>query len=343
MPPHEINQTSGHPVSMNSAGDVKRRYQRFAEMECRGHSDVYYGLALAVTQDDEVIDFIAAMPVIQPQLLFNSVQLLTGPDAMPRTGADLRAVLRGRGPEVAALMRSRRTQTNEVGRCAVLLPALPRGPLALVEVGASAGLCLLLDRFHYELGSTRLGDVASPVRLRCSIDGPVPRPTRIPRIVWRRGLDLRPIDVHDPEATRWLLACVWPDHPERRRRLEAALEMARADPPAVSAGDLVDDLRAVLAEAPDDAQLVVFHSAVLSYVSPERRQAFADVLAEASRRRDIVWLSNEAVGVVHEVTAPEPAPSGLRFVLARTLFTKGQRRDEILALSHPHGGELRWL
>ena len=328
---------------MNSAGDVKRRYQRFAEMECKGHSDVYYRLALAVTKDDEVIDFIAAMPVIQPQLLFNSVQLLTGPDAMPRTSADLRAFLRRRGPEVAALMRSRRTQTNEVGRCAVLLPALPSGPLALVEVGASAGLCLLLDRFHYELGSTHLGDVSSPVHLRCSIVGPVPLPVGMPRVVWRQGLDLRPIDVHDDEASRWLLACVWPDHPERRRRLETALDLARTEPPVVRAGDLVDDLPAVLAEAPDDAQLVVFHSAVLSYVSPARRRAFAEVLAEASTRRDIVWLSNEAVGIVHEVTAPEPTPSDLRFVLARTRFTNRQRRGEILALSHPHGGELRWL
>ena len=328
---------------MNSAGDVKRRYQRFAEMECKGHSDVYYRLALAVAEDDEVIDFIAAMPVIQPQLLFNSVQLLTGPDAMPRTGADLRAFLRRRGPEVAALMRSRRTQTNEVGRCAVLLPALPSGPLALVEVGASAGLCLLLDRFHYELGSTHLGDVSSPVHLRCSIVGSVPLPVGMPRVVWRQGLDLRPIDVHDDEASRWLLACVWPDHPERRRRLEAALDLARGEPPVVRAGDLVDDLPALLAEAPDDAQLVVFHSAVLSYVSPERRRAFAEVLAEESTRRDIVWLSNEAVGIVHEVTAPEPTPSDLRFVLARTRFTNRQRRDEILALSHPHGGEIRWL
>ena len=328
---------------MNSPEAIKQRYRRFAEMECKGHSDVYYRLALAVADDDEMVDFIADMPVVQPNLFLASVQLLTGPDDIPRTGTELREFVKRCGRELGDVMRSRRVQTNEVGRCAALLPALPSGPLALVEVGASAGLCLLLDRFHYEFGSTHIGDVASPVHLRCTVAGPVPLPSGVPRVVWRHGLDLRPIDVHDAEATRWLLACVWADHPERRRRLEAAIDLARAEPPAVRTGDLVDDLPAVLADAPDDAQLVVFHSAVMSYVSADRRQAFADVLAEASKRRDIVWLSNEASGVIREVAALASASSNLRFVLARTRFTSGQRRDELLAWSHPHGGELTWL
>src|SRR5437870_13338175 len=131
---------------MNDAADVKRRYRQFADMECKGYSDVYYGLALAVSEDEEVVGFIAEMPVIQPNLLFASVQFLTGPGSVPKTGSELRAFVKRHGHELANVMRSRRTQTNEVGRCAVLLPAFPSGPLALVEVGASAGLCLLLDR-----------------------------------------------------------------------------------------------------------------------------------------------------------------------------------------------------
>src|SRR5262249_61521050 len=139
-----------------------------------------------------------------------------------------------------------------------------------------------------------------------------------------------------------LVARVGPQHPERRSRLEAAIAAGRADPPVVRAGDLVDDLPALLAEAPGDAQLVVFHSAVLSYVSRERRQAFADALAQASKRRDIIWLANEAIGVVPEL--PAVAPSGaLRFLVGRTHLTNGQRRSEALALAHPHGAELAWL
>ena len=328
---------------MGDPPSIKARYRQFADLECKGYSEIYYRLALAVSEDDEVVAFLAGMPVTQPNLFFASIQLLTGPADMPDTGAALRSFVKQRGREVADVMRSRRTQTNEVGRCAVLLPALPAGPLALVEVGASAGLCLLLDRFHYEFGPISLGDVASPVHLRCAAVGSVPLPAVLPQIVWRRGLDARPINVHDDDAVRWLLACVWPDHHDRRRRLEGAIEVARADPPAVSAGDLVDDLPAVLAEVPDDAQLVVFHSAVLSYVSPERREAFAAVLGEASRRRDVVWLANEARGIIPEMTARAPAPSPMQFLLGRMHFCNGERRDELLALAHPHGAHLAWL
>jgi hypothetical protein len=320
-----------------------RAVQQFADRECKGYSDAYFRLALAVSTDDEVASFIATMPVIQPNLFFASVQLLTGPHGMPATGTELRALVKLRASEVADVMRARRTQTNEVGRCAAILPALPSGPLALVEVGASAGLCLLLDQFHYDWGSTRIGVSSSPVRLRCAVTGPAPLPGTLPTIVWRRGLDLHPIDVHDDDAIRWLLACVWSDQPERRQRLEGAIELARVRPPAVSAGDLVDALPAVLAEAPDDAQLIVFHSAVLSYVSPERRQAFAAVLAEASTRRDVVWVSNEAPGIVPELTIPTRREDGLRFLLGRTRFSKGRRQDQPLALTHPHGAELQWL
>jgi hypothetical protein len=118
---------------------------------------------------------------------------------MPTTGSELRAFLTRRGRELADVMRSHRTQTNEVGRCAVLLPALPSGPLALVEVGASAGLCLLLDQFYYEFGSTVIGEASSPVHLRCAVTGPASVPPALPQIVWRRGLDANPISVHDAD------------------------------------------------------------------------------------------------------------------------------------------------
>jgi hypothetical protein len=214
---------------MNDPVDIKQRYRQFADVECKGYSDLYYRLALAVADDDDVIGFIAEMPEIQPNLFFAAIQLLTGPAGVPATGSGLRAFVKERGDDVRAVMRSRRTQTNEVGRCAVLLPALPPGPLALVEVGASAGLCLLLDRYYYEFGSTRIGSPASPVHLQCAATGPVRFPPAIPQIVWRRGLDLNPVDVHDDDAVRWLLACVWPEHHERRRRLQAAIGVARVD------------------------------------------------------------------------------------------------------------------
>jgi hypothetical protein len=352
---------SSRPMAaMTDPGEIRERYRRFAALECKGYSDRYHRLALAAADDGDVIDFLSAVPDPQPNLFLASIQFLTGPLGMPATGAAVRAFLARHGAEVGELMRSRRTQTNEVGRCAVLLPALPPGPLALVDVGASAGLCLLLDRFHYEFeptptgptspvrrgppaSSVRVGPAASSVRLRCAISGPVPVPAAVPAVVWRQGLDLNPLDARDDAAVRWLLACVWPDHVERRRRLECAIELARARPPIVRAGDLVDDLPALLADAPGHAQLVVFHSAVLSYVAPDRRREFAEALARESMRRDVVWLSNEARGIVPEITALAPASGEHRFLLGRTRLSGGRRRDELVGLAHPHGAELRWL
>ncbi len=322
---------------------VRQRYRQFAETECRGYSDLYYRLALDAAADDSVMRFIADRPVIQPNLFLAAVQYITGTDRMPSTVSDLRALLNERGADIAEIMATRRTQTNEVGRCSVLLPALPPGPLALVEVGASAGLCLLLDRFSYDYGSARIGLPSSPVRLRCALTNSVSLRLSPPDVVWRRGLDIAPIDVCDDDAVRWLLACVWSDHSHRRQRLEAAISLARSDPPSVICGDLVDDLANLLAEAPLDARLVVFHSAVLAYVSPERRKAFADVLAHASRDREIVWVSNEAPGVVSRLAASPPADAELRFLVGRKTFRRGVGTDELLALVHPHGSEMTWL
>jgi hypothetical protein len=192
-------------------------------------------------------------------------------------------------------MLARRTQTNEVGRCALLLPllaSLPR-PLALVEVGVSAGLCLLPDRYAYDYAGTVVGDPAAPLRLACRPYGPVPIPVQLPEVVWRRGIDLAPIDLDDPDAVRWLECCIWPDQPQRLARLQAAVGIARVDPPVVR-GDLLELVGSVVAQAPDDATVVVFHAATLVYLPEPGRQRFAELMANLPA----VWIWAEGPGVV---------------------------------------------
>jgi len=321
---------------------VKTCYRRFAEDECKGYSEHYYRLALEIADDDWLVDFIAPLPVIQPNLFLGALQFLAGPEAMPRTATQARALVESRRAEVELLMRSRRTQTNEPGRCATILAALPPGPLALVEVGASAGLCLFVDEYAYEYGDVRLGPQSSPVRIQCKVTGSPPFPHVIPEIVWRDGLDINPLDVHDEEDARWLLSLVWPEHVERRARLSAAIEVARAGQVRVRRGNLASELPALLADAPAEATLVVFHTAVLIYVNETDRRCFADSMAVASQQRDIVWISNESAGVVPEITALAPPVRPADKLLGRTRFSAGERRDEFLAVAHPHGAELRW-
>lgn len=329
-----MNETTEH---------VRLRFRRFAEEECKEYSAAYFRLSHSVAQDDYLPRFIARMPDRQPNLFFASVQYLTGPEEMPMSRSELSSFVREHENEVAQLMRTRRTQTNEVGRCAVLLPAMPAGPLALVEVGASAGLCLMLDKYGYDYGSLQTGDRESPVRLRCHLRGNVRPRIRVPQIVWRCGLDRAPVDLDDPSDVRWLLACIWPDHSARRERTEAAIEVGRRHSLSVRHGDLVDDLPQVLEEAPTGATLVVFHSAVFPYVSHERRQAFARLLTDFSRRRDVVWISNEGARGHPHISSRAPLPGPLRFLLGRSILHQGTQDAKLLAMAHPHGADLEWL
>jgi hypothetical protein len=244
----------------------------------------------------------------------------------------LRALATWGRSELAGVILARRTQTNEPARCATLLPALAQllPPLALIEVGASAGLTLLFDRYSYDFAGHRItgSDPLAPV-LCCEPRGQVPLPARLPEITWRAGLDLNPLDVTSGDA-RWLSCLVWPGEGDREQRLAAAIDTARRDPPVIHRGDLRTGLPALAAQAPPGATLVIYHSAVLAYLTPADRRRFADTV----RALPAVWLSNEGPGVVPG--QPLPPYQGAPFVLARDGRTP-------LALTDSHGTWLNWL
>ena len=330
MPDGRPQQPRPAPVSM------AERYRRFAEREARGRSPLYERFALGVAGDRQLLALLESLPPAkqQPNLLFAAVLYLGG--RQPDYGAFRRFVLE-HADQVVTTMVARRTQTNEVGRCALLLPLLARlpGPLALVEVGASAGLCLLPDRYAYDYGGTILGDPAAAVRLACQPRGPVPIPTTLPEVVWRRGIDLAPIDLDDPDAVRWLECCIWPDQPQRLTRLQAAVGIARTDPPEVVRGDLLELVGPVVAQAPADATVVVFHAAALVYLPEPGRQRFAELMAQLPA----VWISAEGPGVVPVLAAAlEPGQAA-----ERAVFLLGQGPHRLVGLADPHGAWLQWL
>ncbi|WP_412747342.1 DUF2332 domain-containing protein [Krasilnikovia sp. MM14-A1004] len=304
-------------------------YAEFAELEARGVSPAYERLSQAVARDEEILTLLDTLPEPkrQPNLLFGAVRLLGGPVLDP--DAFHRFVL-ANWAAVAEQMRGRATQTNEAGRCAVLLPvlaALPQ-PLALLEVGASAGLNLYPDRYAYRYGEHTVGSGA-PV-LECAATG-MPLPSALPRVVWRAGLDLNPLDVTDPADLAWLDALIWPEHDHRRSRLRAAAAVLAAEPPLLRRGDLVDDLAALAAEAPADATLVVFHTAVLYQVPSARRAAFTEVVRALPGH----WISVEAPEVLDfDVPGSWPRP-GARHVLALD--------GKPLAWAGAHGQTMDWF
>jgi hypothetical protein len=308
-------------------GAIARRFRRFAETEARGHSPLYETLANGVASDPDILTFLAELPAAkqQPNLLLAAVRFVCG--IQPNPG-DFHAAFLARKEAIRAEMLNRRTQTNEPGRCAVLLPVLSLlpGPLALIEVGASAGLCLLPDRYGYAYDGHRPFGPKPP--LPCRTNAATPVPATHPEIVWRAGLDLNPLDVRDDDDMAWLETLVWPDQPDRASRLHAAIAVARADPPRIVGGDLLTSLPALAAEAPPDATLIVFHTAVLAYIAaPDARARFGGIV----RDLNAVWISNETPRVFHPGLA---GPKG-----AFLLSVNG----EPTAWTDPHGAWIEWF
>ncbi len=274
---------------------IARRYERFAAYGAAGRSPLYERITRALARDRFVLDHLAELPAAkrQPNLLLGAVRFLYGTPSEPR---DFSRLVRANWDDISALMAVRSTQTNEPARCATLLPVLAqlRQPLALLEVGASAGLCLLPDRYAYDYG-TALIDPSPPAPnqppvFACRVSGGAPVPKHNVEVAWRAGLDRRPVSLDDDDDVRWLEALVWPGEEYRMPLLRAAVEIARAERPRVVEGDLRTDLPALAAQVPAHATLVVYHTAVLAYVpDPDERAAFARTVADIGA----IWIANE--------------------------------------------------
>lgn len=221
-------------------------------------------------------------------------------------------------------------QTNEVGRCAALLPGfmtIAEGtglPLRLLEVGASGGLNLRWDRYRYEAGGFAWGDPRSPVRIDFDLEGPPPEPIAV-EVVERRGCDRRPVDPATEEGRLTLLSFVWPDQVERMERLRAAFGVAGEVPVEVERAGAAEWVAAQLAERRAGVATVVFHSIVMQYLAEDERRAFGRRVVEAGEAADedspLAWLRME--------------PAGDRAEVRLTLWPGGEER--LLARVGYHG------
>lgn len=322
--------------SVSEDRKVSEAYLRWAQVEADDRSPRYAEWARGVAADPELCTAIAALEPIkrQPNLLFAAARF-EGVPLQPWTA--VRDMIAGAWDRIRPSMLARMTQTNEARRMATLLPAIAdlTGPIALVEVGASAGLCLYPDRWRYRFGAGRyVGDASLPL-LETDASPSTPLPAAVPQIAWRGGLDLQPLDPDEPDTKAWLEALVWPERSggvdgARVDRVRTAIAIARREPAHVRRGDLTTDTRAVVEEAARHAPtVVVWHSAVLAYVPAFERAAFADLMGELP----VTWVANE--GMTLEIGPPAPWAQPGDFVL---------RRDaEPLAVTDPHGAAITWL
>lgn len=331
-----------HTFRMDTLEELARTYESFAEEAAE--SPCFQEWALGVATDVQLREWIAKLPPHkwQPNLVFAAARW-NGLDA-PSTFSDLRTALLSDTGAIRKTILDRSTQTNEVGRLATLAPVFSRiqsetnQPLALVEAGASAGLCLYPDQYSYSwMDPQEAQKAAKKPLLTCKLETVGPLPTAMPEISWRGGIDLNPLDVQDADAMSWLSTLVWPEQETRRQTLLQAIEIACLDPPNLVKGDILNDLEASIDEASQFGTVVVFHSAVIAYLSKSDRIRFQRMMLDFVARGMCRWVSNEAISVLPEITATalEDPPVKPSFVMALD--------GKAVAWTHGHGASMKWF
>lgn len=342
-------------------------FRFFASESLRGGSPLYQRLSLGMADDPDIQRLAAKRKKGQPRanLILAAVHylLLNGSrdelaEYYPSLGgarpADehayplFAAFCRAHEAEIVDIVSSRVTNTNEVGRSALLAPAfdiaakLAGAPLGLIEIGSSAGLNLNFDRYGYRYlyaaGTPKLERwLDSNLVLECTLkgagvpllgDGPAPVGSRI-------GLELQPIDASRAEERLWLKALVWPERLDRLAKLDRALWIAEAHPPNIWGGDAVLHLADALAAVPMDQVPCVYHTVMVYQLSREQVQAIHQTVMAASRTRPVFRVTVEG-----ELTPPNPVAT--RNPLNITRYLNGQMAGRTLAECDPHGRWLDW-
>ncbi|WP_232367323.1 DUF2332 domain-containing protein [Altererythrobacter lutimaris] len=234
-------------------------------------------------------------------------------------------------------------QTNEAGRSASIMAGLlwlsgrVGSKFELNELGASAGVNTMMERYHYDLGGTRVGSKTSPMQIAPEWRGDAP-PANPVEIVSIKGCDQATIDLSDPAAALKLKAYVWPDATVRMSRIDAAIALANEQPPKLVQQDASDFVESFLAlDHLQGVTRTMFHSIMWQYMPAETQDAisrvFEEAAANASPERPFAWI------------ALETDPATFRHEL-KVRYWNGSSQDgetHLLSHAHPHGAWVEWI
>lgn len=321
-------------------------FRHFAERECPGSSVFYEYLSRHIADDEEVLQVATFVPAGQPvpNMLFGAVQylLLQGegpelrvyypglvehPKEMSSCYPHFRSFVLKHQADIIGILESKRVQTNEVRRCAYLYPVFcsiydkVRKPLALVELGTSAGLQLLCDQYSYSYGGAEsYGLAGSKVHITSEIRGSR-TPFLLassPPVVYRMGIDLHVNDVRNPEHLLWLRSLIWPGNHDRVSMLEHAAEVLKQQTGIqFREGDGTALLPEIVRSIPEEAVICVFHTHVANQIPEASKQKLLHHLNVIGSVRDIVHVYNNMEDEhLHADYILEGVPS--QFTVART-------------------------
>ncbi|WP_100011172.1 DUF2332 domain-containing protein [Lentibacillus sediminis] len=299
---------------------ISHRFKTFAHDECRGSSQLYEDLSLNIAEDDILLKLCEhageGQPV--PNLLFGAVHYLL----MEGKQHELRKFYQSLVPypedadgsflyfrdfchtyyeEILRLLENKLVQTNEVRRCSFLYPSfcyiyeLAKRPLALVEIGTSAGLQLLWDKYSYSYGTDeRYGNERADVHIRGEVSGSsVPfLLEESPPVASRTGVDLHINDLRKLEDRRWLEALIWPEHVTRRKLFSDAAYDVINTPLELLEGNGVELLPKIARTIPEDTALCVFHTHVANQMPKAEKTKLLQEIGNIGRERDVFHLYN---------------------------------------------------
>jgi hypothetical protein len=277
-----------------------------------------------------------------PLRLLGGVHYLALSGAAPEAFASwerFSAVLDEQAEPLARFIAERPIQTNEVQRSWVLLPCIletarrsDADTFDLIELGPSAGLNLVWDRYRYEYEAGSWGSEHGPLELRGDERRAIPASllSFTPRVERRVGVDINPVDVSTNEGARLLKSFVWADQVDRLRRLDRAIEALRVDPPELVRGDFVELLPGLLADRRPGVLTVVFQTGTLGYLTPEQRSRLRSTLEAAGAAAPLVFVSTGG-----------PRVRGATYWGISLQIWPGER--ELVAEADFHGSWLEWL
>ncbi|KZZ84546.1 DUF2332 domain-containing protein [Bacillus sp. SJS] len=326
-------------------------FLNFSANECKGSSRLYEILSKEMAQDEEllVLSLKAKTGQPLPNLFFGAVHYLL------LKGADHRLYDIYQNPvdegiwfpmfkefclahkkEIALLLETKLVQTNEVRRCAYLFPVFQyiyewtNKPLALLEIGTSAGLQLLWDQYAYSYGTGEVyGNTSSDLRIQSEwIGGKEPSLKKhVPPVSVRMGFDLNIVDLKDQEEYLWMKALIWPEHKERLAMFERAASLAGSQPVQFFEGDGTALVASAAEAVPNDSVLCVFHTHVANQMPDEAIERLLSSIQEIGRRRDVFHLYNNIED---------------RF-LHLDYWLDGKEYTQTIAETDGHGRWFKWL
>ncbi|WP_413364383.1 DUF2332 domain-containing protein [Lysinibacillus sp. 3P01SB] len=297
----------------------QQAFLQFAEQQAQESSRLYEYLCGEIINDEELMTIIRDIPLSQPKpnLFFAAIHYLVKKYEEPlgayfasltdyplpaeQSFQPFRQFALKHQDELRELFRTKLVQTNEVSRAAYLYPIIADihqscgKPLALLEIGTSAGLLLGLDHYHYEYQNGPSICLTADTLTIFSENRGEPLPSSVfrhPIVQTRIGVDLHIVDLKETDHLEWMLALIWPEHKERRRQFLKAKEVNDSIQKDFYEGDAITLLPHIIQTVPMDCQVVVFHTHVANQFPAELKEQLIKILQEISYDRSLYHVYN---------------------------------------------------